>query len=48
MQSYSSTYTDTSPTFETVGGECTELVIVHLEHLQRWRQCGDPGNLVAI
>lgn len=48
MQSYTSTYTDTSPTFKTVGGECTELVIVHLEHLQRWRQCGDPGNLVAI
>lgn len=29
-------------------GECTELVAVHLELLQRRRQHWDPGELVVI
>lgn len=41
-------YTDTSPTFETERGECTEFVVVNLELLQRWRQFWNPGELVAI
>ena len=42
-------YTDTSPTFETFRGECTKVVAVNLELLDRERQCcWDPGKLVAI
>lgn len=39
---------DRSPTFEAVRGDGPDLVLVHLEHLQRWGQCWDPGELVVI
>ena len=38
----------TTPTFETVRCECSELVAVHLELCERQWQRWDPGELVAI
>lgn len=45
---FSSMSTDASPTFETARAEFAEVVFVHLELLQRRRQCRDAGELVAV